>query len=329
MALADNTRLYDIATRQQVYVEGVKVWHAEQFDLFLLELSEELRKLLPRIRYKTLDELTKAQLNSFLIELRKTQSRLYSLYLDRVLEQLEDFMQASLEVSREVWTKAYDEESTDAEGTLIEAEQQNTYGFLYGISAVLGAGSGLWGTIKNAPLPANGMLLIPFLKGFTYSAQAAVENAVRKAYANGESLTHLTDSLLTRSPQGGGGIIQRIGQQGKAANVTAMQHIAQVVSAGITSGLFGKYQWYSVLDSSTTPVCRSRNGKIYRYGQGPIPPAHVGCRSHIGPVNGNGEVPQETFAAWFKRQPKEFREDSQRPLTLKDYLGKVASILSR
>lgn len=336
MALADNIRLYDIATRQQTYVESVKVWQAQQFDLFLLELAEELRKLLPRIKYQNLDALTKAQLNSFLIELRRTQSRLYSLYLEKVLEQLEDFMQVHLQVSRRVWASAYVEddsqdvlEEDEAEGTLVIANEEETFGFLYGIAAVMGTGSGLWGVIKNAPLPANGILLQPFLTGFARSAQASVENAVRKAYANGETLTQLTDSILNRSPQGTSGIVQRIGQQGTAALGTSMQHIAQVVSAGITSGLFGRYQWYSVIDNATTQICRSRDGQIYTYGRGPLPPAHVGCRSHIGPIRGNGEVPQESFARWFARQPKAFRDDIKKSLTPTNYLSKIALILSR
>jgi SPP1 gp7 family putative phage head morphogenesis protein len=36
-------------------------------------------------------------------------------------------------------------------------------------------------------------------------------------------------------------------------------------------------QWVSTLDSRTTPICRARDGKVYKPGEGPRPPAHVRC----------------------------------------------------
>ncbi|WBF76777.1 hypothetical protein PSV3_00203 [Septimatrevirus PSV33] len=42
MALSDNKRLYDIATRLAVYVEDVKVWQSRQFGFVLREVNLEL-----------------------------------------------------------------------------------------------------------------------------------------------------------------------------------------------------------------------------------------------------------------------------------------------
>lgn len=338
MALADNKRLYDIATRQQVYVENVKVWHARQFDFFLRQLAEELRKLLSRIQYAKLDSLTKTQLNSFLVELRKTQSRFYSKYLTSVMKQLEDFMTVDNSVTKRIYVSAYlgeDVDDEEADAALLGADDESQYGFIWGLAAATG-GAALWSKIGNTLIPANGLYLGPFLKHFTESAQAAVRNQVTKSYANGETLAALTAALLESSPQGTSSVIQRISRQGAAALDTSLQHISQMVSASITSGLFGRYCWYSVIDSSTTDICLSRNLKIYVYGEGPIPPAHVLCRSHIAPVTGDSIPPRETFAQWFKRQPQTFRADvgesnpyRATPLTTADYASKVDLILSR
>lgn len=338
MALADNKRLYDIATRQQVYVENVKVWHSRQFDFFLRQLAEELRKLLSRIQYEKLDSLTKTQLNSFLVELRKTQSRFYSKYLDAVMKQLRDFMNVDSGVTKRIYASAYLDEDVDeeeADAALLGTDDEGPYGFIWGVAAAK-SGAALWSKIRNTLIPANGLYLDPFLKHFTESAQAAVRNQVAKSYANGETLAALTAVLLESSPQGTGSVLQRISRQGAAVLDTSLQHISQMVSASITSGLFGRYVWYSVIDSSTTDICRSRDRKIYIYGEGPVPPAHVLCRSHIGPIGGDTIPPRETFAQWFKRQPQAFRADvgesnpyRATPLTTTDYASKVDLILSR
>lgn len=339
MALADNKRLYDIATRQQVYVENVKVWHSRQFDLYLRELSEELRKLLGRIKYTQLDALTKQELISFLVELRKTQSRLYSRYLGKLLKQLEDFMNADNSVTKQVFASAYlgedVEDDEEADAVLLGADDESQYAFLWGLGVATG-GAAAWSKINNTLIPATGMYLPAFLNNFAESAQSQVRTAINKAYANKESVAALTAALFEASPQGTGSILQRISRQGAAAIDTSMQHISQMVSASITSGLFGRYVWYSVIDSSTTDICRSRDRNIYEYGKGPVPPAHVLCRSHIAPVTGDTLPPRETFAHWFKRQPQAFRSSvgesnpyRATPLTTNAYRDTIATILSR
>lgn len=342
MALADNQRLYDIATRSQLYVEGVKVWQARQFNFFVRQLAEELRKLLSRITYKRLDSLTKTQLNSFLVELRRTQSRFYTKYLDDLLKQFEDFMNVGATVTRRVYATEYMQGFADDEVEVFDNEQANElldddspFPFVFGVAAAAG-GSALWTKVNTTIIPANGLTLGAFLKGFSESAQAQVRNQVTKSYANGETLDELVDAVSSLSPQGTSGIASRIMRQGSAAIDTSLQHISQMVSASIVSGLYGRYAWYSLIDNGTTDICISRNLKIYTYGEGPIPPAHVLCRSHIAPVTGN-EVPlRETFASWFKRQPAAFRADvgesnpyRSQPLTAQQYAGKVVLILSR
>ena len=51
MALSDNMRLYDIATRSQVYIEGVKVQYAREFNFVLAELRLEISRTLARVKY--------------------------------------------------------------------------------------------------------------------------------------------------------------------------------------------------------------------------------------------------------------------------------------
>ena len=44
------------------------------------------------------------------------------------------------------------------------------------------------------------------------------------------------------------------------------------------------YRYVSTLDSRTSPICRSLDGQIFKYGKGPVPPQHFNCRSTTVPI---------------------------------------------
>ena len=46
------------------------------------------------------------------------------------------------------------------------------------------------------------------------------------------------------------------------------------------------YEWVSTLDSRTSPICRERDGTVYKFDDrsAPKPPAHFNCRSTTSPV---------------------------------------------
>lgn len=366
MALADNQRLYDIATRQQVYIEGVKVQYAREFNFVLAELRLELNRVLSRVKYKTLDGLTKAELNKLVLSLRESQSRIYSKYTQQLIKQLKDFMAVDLEMNRRAYSVAHAEMNledgaappkipTDAQAIAYIKQQNESSNIipLFGIAAVTGNNDRLWSAVTNAPIPANGLYLLPFVKTFTTSAQAGVENTIRKAWANGWTLQETIAELTGEdAKQGTSSQLQRVGVQAGAVTATAIQHVAAVVGAGAISGLFGWYIWLSVMDSRTSEICTSRNRKRYRFGQGPIPPAHIRCRSHIAPIVGMVDIAAESFYTWAIRQPADVQNDilgeanaealrngslkekdleryEPRPLTLDAFRRKINEILSR
>lgn len=309
--LADNRKLYDIAIRLQLFVECVKVWQARQFDKVLLEVNDELRKLLGRVNYKTLDGLTKRELTKLVLEVKQMQSRLYSRFTADFLKQMQDFVNATAHVNRIIYASAFvdeDEEDvdvlelTDSEAMKVIEKENDSSGFpfLLGLAALKPSGKQrLWASIKNQPIAANGTFLESFIKAQLGSASVAAENRIRKGVAN-KSTPQAVAIEGTKD-------IARISAQGSAVSATIMQHILSMVSESFTSGLFGRYEWISVIDSGTTDICRSRNHKIYEYGRGPVPPAHIRCRSSIVPYRGKGS-PKETFGAWLGRQSSRIQD---------------------
>lgn len=361
MALSDNKRLFDISTRLQIYVEGIKVQQAREFNFVLAELRHELNRILSRVKYKTLDGLTKGELNRLVVSLRDSQSRIYSKYTSQLIEQLKLFMAANAEMNRRAWVFAKLEETegenakipTDAEAIRWIEEQQPNNVPLFGIGAAIGNNERLWSAVTNAPIPANGLYIVPFVKTFATSAQAGVENIVRKAWANGWTLEETISAITGEDArQGTSSQLQRVGVQASAVVATAVQHVSAIVGAGVVSALFGWYMWHSVMDSRTTEICSSRNHKRYRYGAGPIPPAHIRCRSHIAPIVGNDDIAAVSFYTWAASQPEDLQNDilgeanaealrngslkekdleryEPRPLTLEAFRRKINEILSR
>lgn len=364
MALSDNKRLYDIATRLAVYTEGVKVYQSRQFSFVLRDVNEVLKKLLGRVRYKTLDGLSKAQLNKLVLELRESQSKIYTAYTEQVIEQLKKFMAADLEVNRRAWVTGYIELDGDESDEIISDEDAIQFLLdnpnadsnpLFGIAAITGGDERIWSQVVNSPIPANGLYLLPFIKTFTTSAQAGVESLIRKAWANRwtveETLRELTGEDGQR--QGTPSQLARVNQQATSVIHTATAHVAAIVSAGVMSAVFGRYAWYSVMDGNTTEICRSRNRKIYRFGEGPLPPAHIRCRSHTAPVILGSDLAEETFYTWLARQPIDVQDDilgedggaairggdlkasdipkyeSNKPLSYDEFRRKIKEVLSR
>lgn len=90
---------------------------------------------------------------------------------------------------------------------------------------------------------------------------------------------------------------------------TLVQH-ALITSRFAVAGANGieEYQWASVLDSSTSMTCQGLDGKIFKIGQGPRPPAHFGCRSTIimlipSRLNTNGiEGKRVSYYDWLSDQ---------------------------
>lgn len=106
------------------------------------------------------------------------------------------------------------------------------------------------------------------------------------------------------------------------------RHAALEENAGLLEG----YEWVAVLDLRTTLICGGRDGRLYRLGQGPLPPAHWNCRSTIAPVVGEefqkkslpgfkkptGKItPETTYGDWLKQQTADFQNEALGPTRAK------------
>lgn len=348
MALSDAKRLYDITTRQQAYIEGFKLSTSQALDEDLLKVSDELKVIFSRIKYATLDGMSKAEFLKLVTTVRLMQTRIYSRYSDRLLKQLRDFMTANVEVSMRTYVSAFKEQQTEEVETgsvwlptfsqafaYVQKNKPDDSRAMYGIAAISGTGAGLWSNITNAPLPATGSLLLPFVAAFVTSSKVGVENTIRKAYANGLTVSETIEELTKQNKQGTSSQIERARKNSVTTITTAIQHVAAISGAAVASIFWKRYIWLSVMDNVTSEICKSRNQRVYEYGNGPLPPAHPRCRSHTAPIVGSDEFGAETFTAWVSRQPKNVRDDlltkdgNAKAISLVEYKRKAEIILSR
>jgi SPP1 gp7 family putative phage head morphogenesis protein len=140
---------------------------------------------------------------------------------------------------------------------------------------------------------------------------------------------------LTGTPQlGRGGTTTNWIARRRRLRIRFLQHLAAQVSDDVAGSIFGKYQWVSILDNRTTPICIDRNGNVYVFGKGPVPPAHVNCRSATVPLlAARSALRPATFKLWAELQPSEFVKDAldgrltaayegTSALSLADYIAK-------
>lgn len=359
MAIVNNQRLYDIAVRHQSFVEGVKAQYANEFNDFLARLQVELNRVLVRVKFKTLDGMTKAELRNFVLALRKSQSQAYNGYTPKIIKQLNDFMRADLSLTRRIYVSENDDSQdqilSDDDAIEYLSDESNKFLFIpiFGRKNIISKdGDGLWGVIRNEPIPANGLLIEEMIKDFTEGAQKSVELEIKKGYANGEALDDIKSNLFKESSQGTSSVFARIKKQADTILDTSVQHVTSIVSAGVQSAIYKEYVWKSVLDSRTSDICITRSGKVYKFGSGVLPPAHYRCRSSIVPLSGGDDVEESNIYEWARTQPKNvqraiFGEEITKkindknltdkdlpkyrgtPLTLDEFDGKINEILQR
>jgi len=93
-----------------------------------------------------------------------------------------------------------------------------------------------------------------------------------------------------------------------------------------------KYRYLATLDSRTSAICRSLDGKVFEYGKGPTPPVHFNCRSTTIPIvdykalglrppeevldtrgtrrsEGGGVSAETDYGKWLLNKPKEYQKE--------------------
>jgi SPP1 gp7 family putative phage head morphogenesis protein len=283
-----NLYLFDMLFRHQVYLEGVKVGMSLQLRDVLTQLYDEFAKFIGQVRYASLDQFTRVELNNFVSRFEVAQTQAFNRYTQQLRVLLKDFLSADTQVSHSIFNKVSD-------ATIQVAPP--------------------WGTVLQAFVPATGQTINDMLNVFASNAITSVTRQIKVAYTNNQTPQQLLATIVgTPENSFGDGKFARFSSQNTALLATVLQHISSIAQADIAKEAFTNYQWVSILDSRTTLICRERNGNVYVYNEGPLPPAHYNCRSKAVPLQGNElhDIPN-SFSDWAVNQPHAFLNDALVP----------------
>jgi SPP1 gp7 family putative phage head morphogenesis protein len=282
-----DTALFNILTRQQVYVEGVKNWFAIDLNRYIKLLRDYISQQLRKLNVKSLGELSKAGISAFLRKIDKRSNEILSGYGTEFLSELRRFGRVSLAGQRSAFALALPKVDTS------------------GLSL-----SSIWSATKDRIVPAFGSTVKDGATTLVATARDKIRQRLNTGYADSESVQDTEAAVTNLDPAGDPSTLKTIAATARSFVSTAIQHAVSTVSDFVGAVIHDCYQWCSVIDSKTSPICRDRNGQIYRYGEGPVPPAHPHCRSHTVPVScgDKGDVP--TFYNWLLNQPKDFLSDA-------------------
>lgn len=300
--------LANTAIRRQVLIERFKQAQVEGFLATLAAIDRDIRA---RLSGSNVTEFSRARLEAQLVEVRALVSGHYSAFVAKSTEDMREFSadeaeEATLSLDRVAKSAGY---SVAAPG----AEQ-------------------VWATVTARPLAVRGasgsLLLEPFMKEWGLAETEAVISAIQQGYFEGQTNDQIIQRIRgTRALGYKDGLLEVSRRHAEAVVRTSIQHVANVARNEVwaeNDDIVEGYQWLATLDSRTTPICQGLDGQQFKVGKGPLPPAHVNCRSTtipvlVGPLAGlseggtrasaNGYVDKDlSYYDWLKTQSPEFQD---------------------
>lgn len=165
--------------------------------------------------------------------------------------------------------------------------------------------------------PMEGRLLKEWFDDLTPASQRRVKSAIQSGMVRGQN-----PRVIARDVRRQLNITTRQAQTITRTAVTHTSNHAREETYVENKSMVKQVQYVATLDTRTSDICISLDGKVFNVGEGPRPPMHHQCRSTTVPVlrsaeelgiTGlpplerramNGIVPAKTtYADWIKKQP--------------------------
>ena len=321
MASIDNLKLHDIAVRNAILLESLKKYEISKRGKVFRQLRKELDTVMRKVQYEDLGLMTKKEVAKLLRELKAAHAGFYDVVGSGLIKTVEDFSGGKLVASKSLWANvSLDINSEEEVDDLVGDDDVDTYVRDAGSDgsvplAFLLGGSLLLERLLKEPVPALGISLGSMVERYGKQSEERLSALVMQAWGSGYTWKQLHGALLG-SPgvrQGHNGYVAQIQAQFASVIDTSMGFANDFVDAAVTSAVLSKrYRWVSVMDHRTSAICKERNGRIFVAGKGPLPPAHMRCRSTTVPVvdelgDANSDI-HESMEAWHKRQPESIKK---------------------
>ncbi len=154
--------------------------------------------------------------------------------------------------------------------------------------------------------PFEGKVLSEWSKEIRRADINRISNEIKIGVVQGQSANEIARSVVgTVSQRGTNGATEITRRQARAIVRTATNSMASQARREFSnenSDLFAEELYVATLDSRTTPICRSLDGKKFKIGEGAIPPVHWNCRSLRVPTMDGAKLSRRPAVASTEKQ---------------------------
>lgn len=286
------------------------------------------RAILHSIRLNRLADWEAGRVAKFLTGVQKDlRSQIEKLGTDPTATRLADILRGNAKLIDAAWEQ-YDNNLTDLTNLVGKQEAQQIVTDLQesiplAIDYRTPPPQVLRNLVRNTPL--SGRLTKEWSQGLATGTKNKVNQAIRMGIANGESVSDIATRVR--------GVMQITDRNAQTIVRTAVNHTSQITRKETykeNSDVIKGIQYVATLDTRTSSICRSLDGKVFKIGDGPRPPQHMNCRSTTVPITKswkelgiplkdasedmrasmNGQVPAKlTYYEWLRQQPKNVVEE--------------------
>lgn len=198
--------------------------------------------------------------------------------LNTVLRMIENLRTTTFDTMDDVWKEQLTALATTEPGFL--ANQLDTTSPVV-LDLALPALSTLKSLVTSQPF--EGATLKEWSSKLRQEDIRRIENQIRLGMTAGEDSATIARRIVGSARLlGADGVTEITRRNAAAITRTAVNFIANRARRAFILGnkdIFEQEMFLAVLDSRTTPICRSLDGDVYDVGEGPIPPLHWNCRS--------------------------------------------------
>jgi SPP1 gp7 family putative phage head morphogenesis protein len=174
--------------------------------------------------------------------------------------------------------------------------------------------------------PFAGFTLDEWFNSLEEATRANITRVVQQGMVEGSGVAEIARRLRgTRALGYTDGVLEVTRRQSEAIVRSAVTHVSSAARQAMfdaNDDIIEAFQFVATLDSRTTTLCASLDGKVFPKNKGPRPPLHVNCRSSLLPVlksaseigikdipastraSMDGAVPASTtYGEWLRGQP--------------------------
>lgn len=290
--------IFDLVLLHQLLLERFKLYQTATFNPVLREAARAVRLTLSKIDYETVRELSRKELN----QLVNTLSTI-------------DVFDEHIEEQKRVLERL----------SFIETETYHNIITVVSEKKIRSANAeAIWTFTRNEPLAAS--FLFGALDAFRKRIGMLFAQTVHKNYVAGASVAILKNEIIgTRSKSFRDGLLSRVKKQSDVLMNSLIQHVSSISNEKVASLAYTRYEWVSMLESTTCAVCEGLHGEIFNLGEGPRPPIHYNCGCSMVPIEGTGRT-TPPLNEWMDAQTSEFKRALNRPLSLSEYDDQVTKL---